>query len=77
MKTFTDPCEHDPYGRFIDTTVEGCDNYDAVFAVKRRGSKRSAPVASHPLDIVTALIVTAGVISMDEMEGQPSQRPTL
>jgi len=47
--------------------VEGCDNYDAVFAVKRRGSKRSAPVASHPLGIVTALIVTAGVISMDEM----------
>ena len=44
-----------------------CDNYDAVFAIKRRGSKRSAPVASHPLDIVTALIVTAGVISMDEM----------
>ena len=57
--------EDGPDGRFIDPTLAGCDNYDAAFTVKR--GRRTKREASHPLGIVTALVVTAGVLSLGDM----------
>ena len=59
--------EEDSDSRFVDPATIGCDNYDANFDKKKRRKRGATAEAAHPLGIITALVVTAGVLSCEAL----------